>query len=661
MHGIPSTTHAKNRRFIRGTNAGISADDADENTRTNTKVKVKDTGPKIPIYHRCVDTYCRYISLFAKHKGMSKRVRDIDTSAEHEPARGGEPGADADADADATALLALGGEDDAHDDAQHEESEAKRARHGQGHHHEMNHEDAEMASAAAAAAEALADVHHNPHDEHHQGHHGGGQHGSHHQQYDPAHYQQHHQAYYGHHQQHHGQHPHYDYSAYAHPHEQQHHQHDQHAEAHQYHHPHHQEQQQHQHEGHARAQAHHAHAAAAAAGESSASVDADAAPAGAAAANPHHATAEASRDTKWSEMIDHLTTYATTHGHCDVPGRQPRLGPWVQIQRAQYRLYRDGKPSALTSEKVAKLEELGFRWQIARDRDSVWTEMLERWLAVRGSGKTNGGARVGQDPKLASWCKRQRKTYRLLGEGKPTPMKPEWAERLREVGFDFGDGASSAAAVGTAAAAMPAAAAGTAMDGSGGEEEEEGAAKPAAAADTDADANTDAAAAATEESIAAAGSATARDDDGTFQLRLAEVKQFVADHGPGVAIPDAYPSNEALGRWATQKRKQKRRADAGHTTRLTADRIAALDEAGFVWQVWGNRTEKWDEMFGRLVEFREQHGGSTRIVHSLRAKDPDLRQLGMWCDRQRAAYKARQQGKSGPMTDDRAKRLDDIG
>lgn len=591
---------------------------------------------------------------------MSKRVRAIDTSAEHEPARGGEPGADADA--DATALLALGGEDDAHDDAQHEESEAKRARHGQGHHHEMNHEDAEMASAAAAAAEALADVHHNPHDEHpgshHQGHHGGGQHGSHPQQYDPAHYQQHHQAYYGHHQQHHGQHPHYDYSAYAHPHEQQHHQHDQHAEAHQYHHPHHQEQQ-HQHDGHAQAQAHHAHAAAAA-GEPSAANDADAAPA-TTHTNPHHTTAEASRDTKWSEMIDHLTTYAATHGHCDVPGRQPRLGPWVQIQRAQYRLYRDGKPSALTSEKVAKLEELGFRWQIARDRDSVWTEMLERWLAVRGSGKTNGGAKVGQDPKLASWCKRQRKTYRLLGEGKPTPMKPEWAERLREVGFDFGDGASSAAAAGTAAAAMSAAAAGTAMDGSGGEEEEEGAAKPAAAADTNADANTDAAAAATEESIAAAGSATARDDDGTFQLRLAEVKQFVADHGPGVAIPDAYPSNEALGRWATQKRKQKRRADAGHTTRLTADRIAALDEAGFVWQVWGNRTEKWDEMFGRLVEFREQHGGSTRIVHSLRAQDPDLRQLGMWCDRQRAAYKARQQGKSGPMTDDRAKRLDDIG
>ena len=606
---------------------------------------------------------------------MSKRVRDIDTSAEHEPAaRGGEPAGTDDADADATALLALGGEDDAHDDAQHhEESEAKRARHGQGHHHEMHHEDAEMASAAAAAAEALADVHHNPHDEHrgshHQGHHGGqhhgGQHGSHHQQYDPAHYQQHHQAYYGHHQQHHGQHPHYDYSAYAHPHphEQQHHSHDQqHAEAHQYHHPHHQEQQhQHQHEGHAQAQAqahhaHHAHAAsAAAAGEPSAANDADAAPA--AAHTTTHASAEASRDTKWSEMIDHLTTYATTNGHCDVPGRQPRLGPWVQIQRAQYRLYRDGKPSALTADKVAKLEELGFRWQIARDRDSVWTEMLERWLALRGSGKTNGGARVGQDPKLASWCKRQRKTYRLLGEGKPTPMKPEWAERLREVGFDFGDGASSAAAAGAAAAAMSAA--GTAMDGSGGEEEEEGAAKPAAAADTNADANTDAAA--TAESIAAAGSATARDDDGTFQLRLAEVKQFVADHGPGVAIPDAYPSNEALGRWATQKRKQKRRADAGHTTRLTADRIAALDEAGFVWQVWGNRTEKWDEMFGRLVEFREQHGGSTRIVHSLRAKDPDLRQLGMWCDRQRAAYKARQQGKSGPMTDDRAKRLDDIG
>ena len=116
----------------------------------------------------------------------------------------------------------------------------------------------------------------------------------------------------------------------------------------------------------------------------------------------------------------------------------------MQIQRAQYRLYRDGKPSALTADKVSQLEELGFRWQIARDRDSVWTEMLERYLAVRGSGSGDGGkttsAKVNQDPRLVSWCKRQRKTYLLLSEGKPGPMKPEWAERLREVGFDFGDG-----------------------------------------------------------------------------------------------------------------------------------------------------------------------------------------------------------------------------
>ena len=154
------------------------------------------------------------------------------------------------------------------------------------------------------------------------------------------------------------------------------------------------------------------------------------------------------------------------------------------------------------------------------------------------------------------------------------------------------------------------------MDGGGGEEEEEGATAKPAAADTNTDAT------ATAPPIAAAGSTPAKEDDAIFHTRLAEVKQFVAEHGPGVAIPDAYPPNEALGKWATQKRKQKRRADAGQTTRLTADRIAALDEAGFVWQVWGNRAEKWDEMFGRLVEFRDSHGGSTRIVHSLRAKDP---------------------------------------
>ena len=137
------------------------------------------------------------------------------------------------------------------------------------------------------------------------------------------------------------------------------------------------------------------------------------------------------------------------------------------------------------------------------------------------------------------------------------------------------------------------------------------------------------------------------------------MKQFVAAEGHG-AIPENYPANEALGRWAIQKRKQKRKLDAGKPTRLTPERVQQLEEAGFAWKIWGNRSEKWDEMYQKLVQYKAEHG-TVHIVNSARMADPDHRKLGMWCDRQKATYKLRQQGKNSPMTEERIKRLEDIG
>lgn len=50
-----------------------------------------------------------------------------------------------------------------------------------------------------------------------------------------------------------------------------------------------------------------------------------------------------------------------------------RLGKWVQTQRQQYKLLREGKPTKMTEERAAKLEEAGFEWSLgpgsAKDDD----------------------------------------------------------------------------------------------------------------------------------------------------------------------------------------------------------------------------------------------------------------------------------------------------
>ena len=353
-------------------------------------------------------------------------------------------------------------------------------------------------------------------------------------------------------------------------------------------------------------------------------------------------------------MYDLLCQYHAAKGDCLVPGRHAKLGPWVQVQRAQYRLYREGKPSALTQDKVDRLHRLNFTWQIVPNRDEAWNDMYGQLVAYAQAhgGKTNVPSHSKDHPKLGSWCKRQRKTYRDLRAGRSTTMKAEWVDKLVEIGFDLeggsagsGSGSGEGGVAGAAAAAAAAAAAPNAMGvdqpagggDSGDEDDEDGASKPAAASRKE----------------------KAKEDDATFNLRLEELKQFVATEGHGV-VPESYPANEVLGRWAGQKRRQKRKFDAGKPTLLTPERIQRLEEAGFVWQVWGNRTEKWEEMYQKLVQYKEEHG-TAHIVNSARTNDSELRKLGMWCDRQKGAYKQRQKGKNSPMTEERIKKLEDIG
>ena len=44
--------------------------------------------------------------------------------------------------------------------------------------------------------------------------------------------------------------------------------------------------------------------------------------------------------------------------------RDKKLATWVKCQRRQYKLYWDGKPSAMSPERILELEKVGFEWEI---------------------------------------------------------------------------------------------------------------------------------------------------------------------------------------------------------------------------------------------------------------------------------------------------------
>ena len=64
---------------------------------------------------------------------------------------------------------------------------------------------------------------------------------------------------------------------------------------------------------------------------------------------------------KWNEMFEMLCAYKSRFGHVNVPTRyseDPELGQWVNVQRRYYKMGR------LASERVEKLESVGFVWVV---------------------------------------------------------------------------------------------------------------------------------------------------------------------------------------------------------------------------------------------------------------------------------------------------------
>lgn len=73
-----------------------------------------------------------------------------------------------------------------------------------------------------------------------------------------------------------------------------------------------------------------------------------------------------SHDVNWREKLEALSAFRKSQGHCNVPSnyQDKKLATWVKCQRRQYKLYWDGKPSAMSPERILELEKIGFEWEI---------------------------------------------------------------------------------------------------------------------------------------------------------------------------------------------------------------------------------------------------------------------------------------------------------
>ncbi len=121
-----------------------------------------------------------------------------------------------------------------------------------------------------------------------------------------------------------------------------------------------------------------------------------------------------------------------------------------------------------------------------------------------------------------------------------------------------------------------------------------------------------------------------RPDSERWDTMLRRLKNYHSTHGDCM-VPWKWEADPQLSNWVRTQRYFRKK------NRLTASRIAALDELGFVWSPEDSgrpASESWGDMLARLQRFAAEHG-HTRVPQTF-SDDP---KLGSWVSTQRYSFR----------------------
>jgi hypothetical protein len=129
----------------------------------------------------------------------------------------------------------------------------------------------------------------------------------------------------------------------------------------------------------------------------------------------------------WDRNFILLEEFKSVHGHTRIPQsykiKAIALGAWANSVRVSYR------KGELTSDRIARLNSLGFSWNL---REYDWDLFYDKLLEFK---KTHGHCRVPSkhksDSKLATWVNSQRTFY---SRGK---LPENRINKLDSIGFDW--------------------------------------------------------------------------------------------------------------------------------------------------------------------------------------------------------------------------------
>jgi hypothetical protein len=317
-------------------------------------------------------------------------------------------------------------------------------------------------------------------------------------------------------------------------------------------------------------------------------------------------------DDAWEAQLAKLKAYKRRHGGCNVPQRwaeDRELGTWVKKQRQCKKALDRGEPSdAMTAARMAKLDALGFTWELSavergkqnskgRRDDAGW----ERWLArLKAYKRRHGDCNVPElwttNPALGSWVSKQRQRKKALDRGAPSEgMTVTRAAKLEALGFVW-------------------------------ELSTEGCRKQCI---------------------------WDRGKECIWEAQLAKLTSYKQRHGD-CNVPKGWAEDPVLARWVVYQRRGKRLLDCCEPSRatrgMTAARVAKLEAVGFAWELSAEELGKqyskgalndagWEVQLAKIKVYKRSHGDCN--VPRNWAEDPTL---GIWVKDQRQSKKKLDRG-----------------
>ena len=325
-----------------------------------------------------------------------------------------------------------------------------------------------------------------------------------------------------------------------------------------------------------------------------------------------------------------LVQYEGERGNTLVPQNypdNPQLGLWVRTQRKEYKRKQSGQATAMTDDRVNKLNTIGFVWDV---NEAAWEEMFQQLKQYKHDhGHTLVPQNYPNNPPLGFWVSRQRH------HRKDNKLAPERIDKLNEVDFVWDVEEAAWEEMFQELFQYKHEHGNTLVPRNYSDH-------PRLGSWVDAQRQNRKKNKLAPERVDKLDSIGFVWDplEAAWEETFEELKKYKKIHGDTL-VPRNYSNNSQLGRWVDTQRSYRKK------NKLAPERVAKLDSIGFVRDPL---EAAWEEMFEALKKYKKIHGDT--LVPRRYSNDP---QLGTWVDTQRLN---RKKNKLAP---DRVKKLNLIG